>query len=93
MTFDHKRLIIGSEDKGHTMIAIAGAVGVKKEEERMLAGMTAEDTMKEEAPEILTADDDVDNWRAGQSHQHHHRHWSQNLCFFTLNAVWLGLVT
>lgn len=81
------------EDKGHTMIAIAGAVGMKRKEERMLAGMTAEDSTKEEAPEILTADDDVDNWRRQQSHQHHHRHRSQNLCFFTLNAVWLGLVT
>lgn len=63
MTFDHKRLIIGLEDKGHTMIATAGAVGVKKEEERMLAGTTAEDSTKEEAPEILNADHDVDTWR------------------------------
>lgn len=74
------------------MIATAGAVGVKKEEESMLAGMTAEDSTKEEAAEIWTVDDDVENWRREQSHQHHHRHRSRNLWFFTLNAVWLGLV-
>lgn len=43
------------EDREQTMVAIVGAVGIKKDK-RMLAGTTAEDSMKEEASEILKAD-------------------------------------
>lgn len=76
------------EDKEQTMVAIVGAVGIKKDK-RMLAGTTAEDSMKEEASEILKAD------RGEGFGQHHHRHTSQNLCCVLLECrvAWASYLT